>query len=114
VTLIDEEAKAELLTFLVVGHLVAVARSGEWLRTSHLIESAQLWMKSNSVECDWLERARLVEASRVIARQAFELSFPKDESGLMRLFNLQAGWFLDYRSPVVQEIHALSILYMRP
>lgn len=46
-TLIDEETKAELFTFLVVGHLLALVRSGGFLRTSHLIESSQLWLKSN-------------------------------------------------------------------
>ncbi|QBR00500.1 hypothetical protein [Paraburkholderia pallida] len=112
-TLIDEETKAELLTFLVVGHLLALVRSGSFLRTGHLIESAQLWMKSNGAQCDWLDRARLVEASREVARQACELEYPKDESDLIKMFNLQAGWFLDYRAPIVQEIHALSIAHLR-
>ncbi len=35
---LDDETRAELLTFLVVGQLFAFARSGEWLRTDHLIE----------------------------------------------------------------------------
>jgi hypothetical protein len=111
-TPLDDETKAELLTFLVVGHLLALARAGDWLRTGHLIESAQLWLKSNGAQCDWLDRARLVEASREVAKQACKLPYPKDESGLIKLFNLQAGWFLDYRSPVVQKIHVLSVEYL--
>jgi hypothetical protein len=43
---LDDETKAEL-TFLVVGQLFAFARSGEWLRALHLIESAQIWLSSN-------------------------------------------------------------------
>lgn len=35
-TLIDEKTKAELFTFLVVGHLLALVRSGDFLRTSLL------------------------------------------------------------------------------
>ncbi|PVX86496.1 hypothetical protein [Paraburkholderia unamae] len=108
----DDEARAELLCFLVVGQLFAFAREGAWLRTDHLIESAQIWLSSNGAECDWLERARLVEASRVIAGQESVNHFPKDDSDLHALFNLKTGWFLDYRSPVVQRIHALCVTHL--
>ncbi|WP_321889630.1 hypothetical protein [Paraburkholderia bannensis] len=108
----DSEAKAELLTFLVVGQLLARARSGEWLRTGHLIESCQIWLSSNAARCDWLDRAKLVEACRPLAERALALPFPRDEAGLLKLFNLDAGWFLDYRSPVVQQIHCLCTAYL--
>ncbi|WP_321900067.1 hypothetical protein [Paraburkholderia heleia] len=102
----DDEARAELLTFLVVGQLFAFARTGDWLQINHLIESSQIWMCSNSVQCDWLERAKLVSASRELALRASSWPFPKDEANLLRLFNLKTGWFLDYRSDVVQRLHA--------
>jgi hypothetical protein len=105
----DEETKAELLTFLVVGQLLAYARCGAWLRTDHLIESCQIWLASNGARCEWLERAKLVEASRRLAEEARAFPFPRDEPGLLKLFNLHGGWFLDYRSPVVRKIHALSL-----
>jgi hypothetical protein len=108
----DSETKAELLTFLVVGQLLARARSGEWLRTDHLIESCQIWLSSNAARSDWLERAKLVEASRTLAERALALPFPRDEAGLLKLFNLNAGWFLDYRSPVVQDIHGLCAAHL--
>jgi hypothetical protein len=106
---VDDDTRAELLTFLVVGQLLAYARCGEWLRTDHLIESCQIWLSSNGARCDWLERAHLVEASRDLAVRAQHLPLPRDEFGLLKLFNPQGGWFLDYRSPVVQELHALSV-----
>lgn len=105
----DEETKAELLTFLVVGQLLAYARGGEWLRTDHMIESCQIWLSSNGARCDWLDRAKAVETARALAERVRELPFPRDESDLTRLFNLDRGWFLDYRSPVVRQIHALSL-----
>ncbi len=108
----DEETKAELLTFLIAGQLLAYARCGDWLRTDHLIESCQIWLSSNGASCDWLERAPIVAASRDLAIRAQHLAIPRDDAGLLRLFNLHAGWFLDYRSPVVQEIHALSVAYL--
>ena len=109
---IDDEAKTELLTFPVVGQLFAFARTGEWLRTVHLIESAQLWLGSNGADCDWLERAQLVEACRVVAVEALELPFPQVEADLVQLFNLNRGWFLDYRKPIVQQIHGLCAAFL--
>lgn len=109
----DDEARAELLCFLVVGQLFAFAREGAWLRTDHLIESAQMWLSSNGAQCDWLERARLVEASRVIAQQESEHPFPKDNQDLHKLFNLKTGWFLDYRSPIVQQVQAVCTAYLK-
>jgi hypothetical protein len=108
----DDEARAELLTFLVVGHLLASARCGTWLRTDHLIESAQIWSASNGVHCDWLERARLVAVSQELAECASVWPFPKEEADLIRLFNLKTGWFLDYRTNVVQKLHALCAEYL--
>ncbi|MCP3713336.1 hypothetical protein M3I54_41885 [Paraburkholderia sp. CNPSo 3274] len=111
--LLDDEARTELLCFLVVGQLFAFAREGVWLRTDHLIESAQIWLSFDSAVRDWLERARLVKASRVIARQESAPPFPKDDADLHQLFNLRTGWFLDYRSPIVQRIHALCVSHLK-
>lgn len=41
---LDDEAHAELLSYLVVAELVARARTGEWLRTDRLVESARIWL----------------------------------------------------------------------
>lgn len=109
---LDPETRAELLTFLVVGQLFAFARSGEWLRTDHLVESSQMWLSSNGATCDWMERARLVAVCRELAVEALDLPFPQAEADLVALFNLTAGWFLDYRKPVVQQIHALSVAHL--
>ncbi|CAG9228358.1 conserved hypothetical protein [Paraburkholderia tropica] len=109
----DEEAKAELLTFLIVGQLLAYARSGEWMRTDHLIESCQIWLSSNGARCDWLDRAKLIEACRQMSQEVYTLPLPRDEAGLLKLFNLDGGWFLDYRSALVRDIHALSLAHLR-
>lgn len=110
----DDDTKAELLTFLVVGQLLAYARSGDWMRTDHLIESCQVWLSSNGAACDWLERAKLIHACKALAEIARASTFPRDEAGLLKLFNLDGGWFLDYRSKVVQEIYELSSAHLRP
>lgn len=109
---LDAETRAELLTFLAVGQLFAFARSGEWLRTDHLVESSQIWLSSNGAQCDWMERARLIAACRELAVKALDLPFPQLEADLVQLFNLNSGWFLDYRKPVVQQIHVLSVAHL--
>ncbi|WP_154678131.1 hypothetical protein [Paraburkholderia nodosa] len=87
---LDDEARAELQCCLVVGQLFVFAREGVWLHTNHLIESAQIWLASNGAECDWLERARLVAASRAIATEESGAHLPEDDADLHRLFNLRA------------------------
>jgi hypothetical protein len=70
-------------------------------------------LSSSAARCDWLERARLVEASRVIARQESGSLFPRGDPDLHKLFNLRTGWFLDCRPPVVQRIHALRAAHLK-
>lgn len=59
----DDEARAELLCYLVVGELVAMARTGEWLRTDHLVESSRIWLRANGATCDWQDRVALAGAA---------------------------------------------------
>ncbi|CAM2161568.1 conserved hypothetical protein [Paraburkholderia sacchari] len=112
-SLLDDETRAELLCFLVVGQLYVFAREGVWLRADHLIESTRMWLAANGGECDWLERARLVAASRAIAGKESGDHFPKDDAGLHQFFNLRAGWFLDYRSHVAQRIYLRFAVYIK-
>lgn len=109
----DDEARVELLCFLMIAQLFAFAREGVWLSANNLGETTQLWLISNRVTCDWLERARPVEASRAIAAQESVHPFPKDDSDVPQLFNLKAGRFLDYRSPVVQRVYALREAHLK-
>ncbi|WP_322048160.1 hypothetical protein [Paraburkholderia sp. J67] len=83
------------------------------MRTDHLIESCQIWLSSNGAYCDWLERAKLIEARRWMAQEVHTLPLPRDEADLLKLFNLDGAWFLDYRSALVRDVHALSLAYLR-
>jgi hypothetical protein len=104
----DAEACAELLCYLVVGQLVAMARSGNWLQTDHLVESARIWMASNGAHCDWLQRARLAQESVELAL-LFSPEF-QDSAALMQLFS-DAGR-LDYRSLAVQHLHRICVAHL--
>ncbi|MFM0060996.1 hypothetical protein PQR64_35820 [Paraburkholderia phytofirmans] len=102
--------RAELLCYLVVAQLVAMARTSEWLRTDHLVESGRIWCKANGARFDWQERVPLGQLAAEIAphvRETFDLT---KERSLVPLF--ADGWMLDYESPVVcgiQEVCAARL-----
>jgi hypothetical protein len=95
--------RAKMLCYLVVAELVAMARTGDWLRTDHIVESYRIWMRTNGVACDWQERVALARAAARLAPEilaAFKLT---TERSLAPLFG--DCWMLDYRSATVCEIH---------
>jgi hypothetical protein len=99
----DDEARAELLCYLVIGELVSMARTGDWLNTRHLVELGHIWMNANGTQCDWLER---VEIARTAAELAPDIITAFDLTTVKKLVPLFTdGWRLDYRLPVVGEIH---------
>lgn len=101
---LDDEARAELLCYLVVAQLVARARTGEWLRTDHLVESTRIWLAGNGAQATWRESVRLGALSEKVALDFTEQPRFGDAAALARLFT--DGWRLDYRSPIVRGIHA--------
>jgi hypothetical protein len=100
---LDDEARAELLSYLVVAQLVGHSRTGEWLRTDHLVESTRIWLASNGGACDWLERIDLADASIDLAPDFLTLPGFAESTELAGLFT--DGWRLDYRSRIVRNIH---------
>jgi hypothetical protein len=109
---LDDEARAELLCYLVVGQLVARSRTGEWLRTDHLVESTRIWLASNSAEARWTERVHLGALSEQIALDFAELPRFSDAASLAKLFT--DGWRLDYRSPIVRGVYAACKSELNP
>lgn len=107
---LDDEARAELLCYLVVGQLVAIDRTGTQLRTDHVIESARIWLANNGAECDWQERARLSQWSAELAPEFLPYPDLHDAEQLAKLFT--DGWRLDYRSAAVQRIHDVCRAYL--
>ena len=97
-THLDDTARAELLCYLVVGQLIAMARTGEWLRTDHLIESARSWLASNGAACEWPERLELAEASRVLAPNVLALPPFRDSRLLANCSRTDGDWITAYRS----------------
>jgi hypothetical protein len=98
-----EDTRAELLCYLVVAELVAMARTGEWLRTDHLVESGRIWCKANRAHLNWQERIALGQIAAELAPQVMETYSLTRERSFVPLF--ADGWMLDYESPVVCGIH---------
>jgi hypothetical protein len=109
---LDEEARAELLCYLVVAQLVARSRTAEWLRTDHLVESTRIWLAGNGAEASWTERVRLGALSERIASDFAELPRFADSPSLAKLFT--DGWKVDYRSPIVRGIYAACKSELNP
>ncbi|MFM0178738.1 hypothetical protein PQR52_09745 [Paraburkholderia aspalathi] len=104
---LDDEARAELLCYLVIAQLVGTARGGDWLRTDHLVESTRIWLAANGAKANWSERVRLGSLSEKVALGLAALPGLNDAEYLAKLFT--DGWRLDYRSPVVCEIHTACV-----
>ncbi|WP_168794436.1 hypothetical protein [Paraburkholderia aromaticivorans] len=100
-----DDIRAELLCYLVVAQLVAMARTSAWLRTDHLVESGRIWCKANRVRSDWQERVSLGQIAVELAPQVMESSGLTKEQSLVPLF--VDGWMLDYASPVVCGIYGV-------
>jgi hypothetical protein len=108
---LDEEARAELLCYLVVGQLVSRSLTGNWLSAENVVESARLWLRANGGIAEWEERLKLGQASIDFA-PTLAIAFPSDETSLTKLFLVQR-WRLDYRNPVVQNVYAACVEYLR-
>jgi hypothetical protein len=107
----DGKTRAELLTYLVVCEMVAMARTGNWLRTDHLVESARVWSRGNGAKCDWMDRVAVAELASTIAPTILASFQLTTEADLAPLF--VDGWLLDYRLPIVCDIHKACANYLR-
>lgn len=83
---LDAEARSELLCYLVVGQLVARARTGEWLRTDHLVELTRIWLAGNGATADWSDRVQLGARSATVAPDFAALPCFTDPAFLAKLF----------------------------
>ncbi|RAS38310.1 hypothetical protein [Paraburkholderia bryophila] len=108
---LDAEARAELLTYLVVAQLIARARTGAWLRTDHLVESTRIWLGGNGADASWEDRVRLGALSEKVAWSFVDIPQFADPDLLAKLFT--HGWRLDYRSPIARGIYTACRTQLR-
>ena len=106
---LDNEARAILPCYLVIGELVAMARTGNWLRTDHLVESSRIWLKTNGATCHWQDRIALSAAAE-LAPSVLQIFLLTTERSLAPRF--ADGWRLDYGSPIVCDIHQICASFV--
>lgn len=100
---LDDEARAELLCYLVAGQLVAKARTGAWLSPRHIVELMEIWMLGNGAGEEWTEEFEFGLNSVEIAKDFLGVPDFAEPTMLAQLFT--DGWRLDYRSPAVQDMY---------
>jgi hypothetical protein len=100
---LDDAQRADLLCHLVVAQLIARARTGDWLRTDHLVESKRIWSQANGVSPDWLDGVRLASVSEELAASIWANGLLHDLDELSKLFS--DNWRRDYQLPVARGIH---------
>lgn len=99
---LDDERRADLLCYLVIAQLIARARTNEWLRTDHLVESKRMWSQANGVSPDWFESERLAHVCLQLAASVWTIELLQDVEVLAKMFT--DAWRLDYQSPIVRGI----------
>jgi hypothetical protein len=108
---LDLRARAELLTFLVVSHLLARSMTGEWLSPEHVVESTRMWLSANGANTDWLQRvilsSRALDAAQAVALRSPLMADFKSVSSML-CENLR----LDFRSPVASSLYETCLNYL--
>ena len=100
---LEDEYRTELLCYVMVGQLVAQARTGGWLRGDHSADLLSIWANGNAAQVDWLDRLQLRALSEKVALVFAGLPGFADSDSLAHLFT--DGWRMDYRSPIVRRIY---------
>ena len=99
---LEDDARSRLLCYLVVSQLISQARTKQWLRTDHLVESMQIWLQGQLRECSVFERVQLGHLSLTLAETCLTVQGLRDIRILSRMFSVD--WQLDYGSPVTHSL----------
>jgi len=100
---LDNEARSELLSYLVVSQLVSRSRTEGWLTTVHLAELEQIWLTANGGRCGLADSLGLAKMSVVVAGRVWQLPPFRDAGFHAKFFT--DGWRLDYRSSLVRCLY---------
>ncbi|WP_243469166.1 hypothetical protein [Paraburkholderia sp. PGU19] len=107
----DDPMRVDLLCHLVIAQLIARARTGDWLRTDHFVESKRLWSQINGVSPDSIEGARLAIVSAQLVTFIWASDLLHDVDALSGLFT--DNFRLDFDSPIVSGIYDLCMARLK-
>ncbi|CAB3773771.1 hypothetical protein [Paraburkholderia humisilvae] len=108
---LDLRARVELLTFLVVSHLLSRSTTGEWLSAEHVVESTRMWFSANGANADWLQPVILASGALDVAQRVAcnspSMADIKSVSSML-CENLR----LDFRSPLSCSLYEVCLNYL--
>lgn len=108
---LDLPVRTELLTFLVVSHLLARSTTGEWLSPEHVVESTRMWLTANGANTDWLQRvmlsSRALDVAKHVATASPSMADIRSVSSML-CENLR----LDFRSAAVRSLYGVCLNYL--
>jgi hypothetical protein len=99
----------DMLSYLVACQLVARERTGQWLRTDHLVESARMWQGHNNIACEWFDRVWVARASETLALKICNAS-PLLANQVSHFFD---GCWIDYGTIGAQELRLQCVAFLR-
>jgi hypothetical protein len=106
----DANVCIDLLTYLVVSQLVRYRLTDRWLTARQVVESTHLWMCVNG-RVELLQRVTLGSRAQDIAAHVLRVSKVQfDAEALTGVF--VDFIHLDYRSPVVVEVHHACVVHV--
>ncbi|MCC8397489.1 hypothetical protein LJ656_33585 [Paraburkholderia sp. MMS20-SJTR3] len=108
---LDDDARAELLCYLLVSQLLARRRTGNWLSSNRLIERARRWLGLNDGYSGWFDRARLCALSEVLAADLEPQISIVASNRLAALF--YENQRLNYRRPLTRFLHNICAERLR-
>jgi hypothetical protein len=100
-----DNARADLLCFLVAIAAASYALSQEW-RVDHVVECCRRWLKKNQMTMDWLDRVRIGQlALKIASKDLLEAGVAVRLSSVQALFTSEME--LNESSTMVQRMLAL-------
>lgn len=63
--------RAETLSYPVVGELVSVVQTGDWLETDRFVELSRIWMHANGAQFEWQDNNAIARTAADFAPDAF-------------------------------------------
>jgi hypothetical protein len=107
----DLRAKAELLTYLIVAHLLERKQHGKWLAVTEVVERERRWFELHEDVVPWLERISISSWSRSLAIRLESGMPPLSQRSCEKLLKRSART-LDFRVALIRFVYLHSFNHL--